>query len=279
MFAFPCNDADDWTKKQAAPFPTSMDDSPLDFSQFGSIALVVGTAVFFAGGAVKGVLGLGLPLVAVPILASAMDPKIAVAMMSVPVLTSNIWLVFKGGRFVATIARFWPLTLALGVFTLLSAQLFVEIDTATASLILGLAVTAFCVLQVFPITMTVSKSAERWLNPGVGALSGLMGGISNFFGPPLFAYLVALRLQKDAFVAAVTLFFIVGGVPLYGSLAWHGVLTLKVLFASTIATIVVMLGVAFGTRLRRVVQQRTFERILIGVLFLIGLNLMRRGLA
>lgn len=251
----------------------------MDFSQFGLAALAVGAAAFFAGGAVKGVLGLGLPLVAVPVLASAMDPKLAIAMMSVPVLTSNIWLVFKGGRFRETVRRFWPLMLSLALLTALSAQLLVEIDAATASLLLGFAVVGFCVLQVFPVKLAVSKRAERWLNPGIGAVSGLMGGISNFFGPPVIAYLVALRLEKDAFVSAVTLFFVVGGVPLYGSLAWHGVLSEKVLIASSIAAVIVMAGVAFGAQLRRLVRQETFERALIGVLFLIGLNLIWRGFA
>lgn len=251
----------------------------MDFSQFGLAALAVGAAAFFAGGAVKGVLGLGLPLVAVPVLASAMDPKLAIAMMSVPVLTSNIWLVFKGGRFRETVRRFWPLMLSLALWTALSAQLLVEIDAATASLLLGFAVVGFCVLQVFPVKLAVSKRAERWLNPGIGAVSGLMGGISNFFGPPVIAYLVALRLEKDAFVSAVTLFFVIGGVPLYGSLAWHGVLSEKVLIASSIAAVIVMAGVAFGAQLRRLVRQETFERALIGVLFVIGLNLIWRGFA
>lgn len=251
----------------------------MDFSQFGLAALAVGAAAFFAGGTVKGVIGLGLPLVAVPVLASAMDPKVAVAMMTVPVLSSNAWLVLRGGRCRATLRRFWPLILTLAGFTLLSAQLFVEIDAATASLLLGLAVVGFCAMQLFPIKVEVSKRAERWLNPGIGAVAGLMGGISNFFGPPVMAYLIALRLEKDTFVAAVTLFFIVGGVPLYGSLAWHGVLSEKVLIASSIAAIIVLAGVAFGTKLRRFVRQETFERFLIGGLFLIGLNLIRRGFA
>ena len=233
--------------------------------------------MFFAGGTVKGVIGLGLPLVAVPVLASAMDPKVAVAMMTVPVLSSNAWLVLRGGRLRATVRRFWPLILTLAGFTLLSAQFLVEIDAATASLLLGLAVTGFCVMQLFPIHQRVSKRAERWLSPGMGAVAGLMGGISNFFGPPLVGYLITLRLDKDTFVAAITLFFIFGGVPLYGSLAWHGVLTAQVLAASAIAAVIVFAGVAFGARLRRVVRQQTFERILIGVLFLIGLNLIRRG--
>jgi len=250
----------------------------LDFSQFGSAALAIGALAFFAGGTVKGAIGLGLPLVAVPVLASAMDPKVAVAMMTVPVLSSNIWLVFQGGRFSATLRRFWVLMLTLAVFTVFSAQLLVEIEAATASLLLGLAVIAFCVMQLFPINTQVSKRAERWLNPFVGAVTGLMGGISNFFGPPLIGYLIALRLEKDAFVAAISLFFIIGGVPLYGSLAWHGVLTVKVLTASAVAAVIVLIGVAFGARLRRVVRPDTFQKILLGVLFVIGLNLVRRGL-
>lgn len=63
-----------------------IDALPLDPSIIALAALV-----FFLGGIIKGALGFGLPLFAVPILALVMPLISAITMMGVPVLISNIY--------------------------------------------------------------------------------------------------------------------------------------------------------------------------------------------
>lgn len=240
--------------------------------------LIFGAATFFVGGAVKGIAGFGLPLVAVPILANVVDPKIVIALMAVPVLASNLWLSVRGGHLGEMLRRFWPLLVTLVLFTVLGAQLLAWIDPGTASLLLGVAVLLFCASQIIPAVGKVPPRWERWLNPVVGGVAGLVGGISNFFGPVLIAYLIALRLPKDAFVASLTLFFVVSAIPLYGTLAVGGILDGGVLLASMAATVVVFIGVAVGARLRGIIPEDAFRKALFVILALIALNLIRRGL-
>ncbi len=143
---------------------------------------------------------------------------------------------------------------------------------------LGLIVIAFCISQLFPPRFDVPPRAERWLTPGLGAFAGVLGGVSNFFGPPLIAYLIALRLPKDTFVAAIALLFLFGTAPLYASLAVSGVLNGPVLAVSVAAALPNIAGLALGTRLRGRVGQRMFQRLLVAALFLIAVNLIRRSL-
>jgi len=46
---------------------------------------------FVVGGVVKGVLGVGLPLLAVPLLSLLMAPTHAMGLLVMPVLLSNAW--------------------------------------------------------------------------------------------------------------------------------------------------------------------------------------------
>lgn len=252
---------------------------PFDLSQYGVGVLAVCAAAFFAGGTVKGTIGLGMPLVTVPIVASFVDPKLAISLMVVPVMITNVWLVYKGGMLRDVMRRFWTLVATMMVFTWVGAQLLVGIDASTVSLLLGTVVIVFCVTQLLPVKATVPPRAERWLNPGVGTVTGLMGGISNFFGPPLIIYLTALRLPKDMFVATIAAFFLLSSVPFYGSLIYHDILTWPVAISSAIAAVIATVGVTFGGLLRRRVSQEVFERILLAALVVIGINLIRRGLA
>ncbi|MDH3233991.1 MAG: sulfite exporter TauE/SafE family protein [Alphaproteobacteria bacterium] len=250
----------------------------LGFAQFGVFALALGALAFMLGGLVKGVIGLGLPMVAVPVLATVMDPKIAVALTTVPVLTSNIWIVGTSGRLRELLARYWTMLLALALFSLLGAQFFVKMDAPIASFVVGIGIVLVCIAQAFPIKAKVNARHEVWMGPVTGALAGLGGGITNFFAPLLVAYMLALRVEKDLFVFSMSLFFIVGGTPLFGSLAMYRILDLDVLAVSTAAAVVAIIGLQLGATLRRIIPQATFEKVLLFALFLIGLNLIRRGI-
>ena len=59
-------------------------------------------------GFVKGVLGQGLPTVAVGILAVVMSPGEATALLILPALVTNIWQGYAGPSFGPLMRRLWP---------------------------------------------------------------------------------------------------------------------------------------------------------------------------
>lgn len=242
------------------------------------LSLALGFVAYLLGGAVKGVTGLGLPLMTVPLLATLYEPRVALALMAVPVLVSNVWQAWRERRVAWTVARFWLLLLPMVVCAFAAADTISELGPRTGSLVFGIIVILFCASQLLPARISIPARAERWLSPAVGAVAGVIGGVSNFFGPPLVMYLVALRLPKDAFVGTVAVLFIAGGTPLYLALAVNGVLTLPVAAASAVGVLPVLAGVELGRRVRDRIPQETFHRVLIGLLLVIGLNLIRRGL-
>ncbi|HEU0084947.1 MAG TPA: TSUP family transporter, partial [Bradyrhizobium sp.] len=65
-------------------------------------------AVFLLAGLVKGVLGLGLPTVAMGLLAVSMPPAHAMAIVIVPAIVTNIWQTFVGPYLRDITRRLWP---------------------------------------------------------------------------------------------------------------------------------------------------------------------------
>lgn len=240
-------------------------------------ALLLGLQL--VAGSVKGVLGIGLPLVAVPVLSLVMPVPTAIAVMTLPILVSNLYQGLDRQLVGPTLRRFWPMILTAMATCLVSAQLLVSLDARATYLTLGVIVIAFAAFNLLGERLVVPPRLERPLGPAVGLLAGALGGLSNFFGPPIILYLVSLRLTKDAFVCAVGLSFVAAGLPLWGTLAAEGVLGAAELLASAVFILPVMLGVLLGQRLRRVVPQQTFRRVLLAVLVLMGLSLIRRGLS
>lgn len=249
----------------------------MPFLDLGGLTLALGLMTFLAAGTVKGTLGIGLPLVAVPLLATVLDLPTAVALMVVPVLASNIVQALQGKQKIATFRRFFPLLLTLIPGTIIAAQFLSSVNLRTGSLVLGVIVVLFSLSQLVRFDFEINKTQERYLNPIVGLVAGFLGGLSNLFGPPLIMYLVTLKLEKDDFVTTIGLLFVIAATTFYATLATVGILSVENAAGSLVAAIPVMAGVFIGSRLRDRIHQKTFERVLMVVLIVVGLNLIRRG--
>src|SRR3546814_11061857 len=71
--------------------------------------LVLAALMFLLAGFVKGVIGMGLPTVAMGLLSLAMAPAQAAALMVAPSLVTNLWLMFAGPGLMPLLRRFWPM--------------------------------------------------------------------------------------------------------------------------------------------------------------------------
>jgi len=79
--------------------------------------LIFIAAAFLLAGFVKGVIGLGLPPVSMGLLAVAMPPAQALAIVIAPAILTNIWQTFAGPYLRHIMRRLWPLVLGLAIGT------------------------------------------------------------------------------------------------------------------------------------------------------------------
>jgi hypothetical protein len=98
----------------------------------GAIALV-----FLFAGAVKGVIGLGLPTISMGLLTLAMPPAAAASVLIVPSLVTNIWQLFTGPPLRAVVKRFGSLAAGIVVGTLWSVLPPLSSDSPFAQPALG----------------------------------------------------------------------------------------------------------------------------------------------
>lgn len=241
------------------------------------VVLAVAGGVF-AGGLVKGTTGLGLPMVAVPIMTLGIGVPTAVALMTFPILMSNIWQGVQGGRWKTILRRFWPM-LAVQPFGMIAgAAVLARADPRILVGVLGGIIVVFVILVRFQPDWHLSAQAERIAAPLVGLLSGLIGGLSSFFGLPIAMFLFMLRLEKDDFVAAVGVTYSVGATVLILTFTAFGLLGPQLYLWSILAVPVVLGGMWLGQRLRRMLNPEAFRTAVLAILFIAGLNLIRRSI-
>ena len=234
-------------------------------------------AVLALGGAIKGVTGIGLPLVAVSGVASVSDVQTAVALIILPIVATNLWQALRAGRPGVMLRRFWPVLLPMTLGLWWSTGMVVASAARTLNLILGATVVVFSIVYAISPRLRVPRPAEQWSGGLVGALSGVIGGFSTVFGPPISMYLLALDLKKEEFIQAVGILFFSGSVPLMVFYWMHGVLRPDNVGWSALACLPVFLGLAVGQWVRGRVDQETFRKVLLVMLFVVGLNLLRRA--
>ena len=101
--------------------------------------LIFVTATFVFAGFVKGVIGLGLPTIAVGILGVVMAPAQAAALLVVPNLVTNGWQIATGPKLLSTLRRLWPMLATICLGTWAGAGLLQQQKDGSATLWLGAA--------------------------------------------------------------------------------------------------------------------------------------------
>jgi uncharacterized protein len=236
---------------------------------------------FFAlvcGGFIKGALAVGTPLLTVPMMAQVLPPQMAIAIMAIPVVVANIWQFAQAERSTEVVARFWPTFIAILIGSWFGVKILATIDESTLMFLVGIAVIVFAILQGSRFRLHLTEPMVKPAGVLFGGASGLIGGVSSFFGPMLITYLISIRgLSKNQFVSSISFLYVSAVVPWTLTLFYFGVLDERLLVYSCFATLPVTLGLLLGQRIRNFISEARFRYMIIAVLIVSGLSMLWRA--
>lgn len=237
-------------------------------------------AVAIVAGVVKGAVGFAMPLIMISGLAIVTTPEIAVASLILPIVFSNVLQVMKAGLGNAweAVSDFRIYIGIVCVMILISAQFLTMVPTGTMYLLLGIPVVGLSAIQLFGVRFHIPPERRGVFSVIAGLFSGTMGGMAGTWGPPTVLYLVAVETPKVKQIAAQGVIYGLGSVMLLLGHLQSGVLNSQTAPLSAFLIIPGTIGMWIGFRLQDRIDQRTFVRATLVVLFVAGLNLIRRGL-
>jgi uncharacterized protein len=244
--------------------------------------LALGAAVFTLAGFVKGVIGMGLPTVAMGLLSVAMPPAQAAALLVVPSLVTNLWQIAGPGwwalmRRLATMLAGVCIGIAAGAGWLTEQEQGQGGGAGRITAALGVALLAYALLGLLKVKLQVNPAHERWLSPLVGLATGLVTAASGVFVIPAVAYLNALGLEKEDLVRALGISFLVSTIALAVSLRSGGALEMGNAMGSLLALLPALAGMALGQWVRLRVQPDLFKKIFFSGLLALGSYLVLRS--
>jgi uncharacterized membrane protein YfcA len=250
----------------------------MDFLLSTDTVLIIAAcaAAILFGGIVKGTLGVGLPLFAVPLMSLMIGSTQAIALVAVPVLASNIWQAWQEASWKASFQRFWPLMLTQAIMTVIAVHWTLSFSVKQLNMLVAFAVILAVVSMMFKPSFTIPADKERWTGALVGTLSGMLGGVSSLMGPIMISYMLALKMRRDEFVGAVSVIYLNAAWPLYLAMFSFGRMEVIDLGYSVLALVPMAIGLTTGQKLRHRLSEDSFRKILLGFLTFIAVLLVIR---
>lgn len=240
----------------------------------GDVPWALFALAFVLGGIVKGALGVGLPLVAIPLLSLGIPAPTAIALLVIPVLSSNLWQAIEGGRLVSSLRRFGGLIAAQVLATVLMVRMTLALSAEQINAMMAGAVLLSVTLMALRPTLRIAPSRERIVGTGIGLLSGLLGGVSSLTGPVIITYLMALKLDRETFIGSISIIYLAGALPLYGAMLYFGSMDAAKFSLSALALLPMGLGLMAGKALRHRLDENRFRRLLLAFLTLLAALLL-----
>jgi uncharacterized protein len=236
-------------------------------SELGSAVFIA--AVFLLAGAVKGVLGLGLPTIGMGLLSIVMPPAQAAGILVIPALVTNIWQVASGPALPALVRRLGWLIVASVIGTFSTVGFLTTSSGSTATGALGAVLAAYGIYGLVGARLEIRPRWERWLSPLVGLVTGVLNGATGVFVIPTAPYLASLRMDKEELVQSLGINAFVCPLALAAALIVHGQLRMEVAGSWVLALLFSLAGMYVGQRVRRRAAEQVFRRgFFIGLLAL-----------
>jgi len=241
-----------------------------------SITAAVVCSLIVAG-LLKGIIGVGMPVVALPLLSLFIDVKSAVMLLSMPLIFSNVPQALEGGKTGRCLVQLMPVLLGMIPGLFLGVRVLLTLDANVAEIIAGVVV-----MGIGGVTLLAPKLrlASRLVLPtGItfGFFGGILGAIAAMPGPLVFIFLLAKGLRGQAFTKEASLYLVVSAGLLAVLLTASRQFNWLDVCVSTAAMLPVVLGMYVGQHMRDKIAPETFKKLVLIAVTAAGAELLRHG--
>lgn len=229
--------------------------------------LLVIVSAIALGAFVKGATGSGLPMIAIPVMATFLGVERAVVLMAIPGVVSNTWLLWVHRRRLPD-TRDLPTLIGAGVLGAVAGTwLLKALDPRLLSLVLSGVIVGYVVVFVSRPGFRLRPGLTRYLSAPVGGVAGALQGATGISGPLLSTYLHAYRLERAVYVVSITTLYLVFAVAQVFSMTGLGLYSAGRLRDSLLA-LLPMAVLPLGNRVARRLSRKAFDYTVLTVLLL-----------
>ncbi|MEM9716388.1 MAG: sulfite exporter TauE/SafE family protein [Pseudomonadota bacterium] len=239
---------------------------------------ILTASLMLAGGIMKGVVGIGLPAFLIGTMSLFLEPRDVILIILFPIMLTNIRQGLIGEPLADVFVRYRILALVSAIVIFGVAFFAGQVPTNILLIVVGAAVTFFGVSSLLG---GVPRLPDAYVSVGqtvTGIVSGILGGLTAIWGPPIAMYLMARDVSKAEFVQVTGMLFSVGAIFMGLGVFIAGEMTWRSAFQSALMLPIVFGGMFIGEAIRDRLNRDLFYKLVLIGFFLIGLNLIRKGI-
>jgi uncharacterized protein len=241
--------------------------------------IMVVIAILFAAGMTKGVIGIGLPIVAVPLLSMIVTVPNAVAIVAIPLLLTNLSQACRGEAIPLVLKGLWPILGGTAAGLIGGVYLLTSLSPTVLKPVVGIALIAVAALMLVAPKVKCPDRFAPVVGPFVGVGGGVLGGLAGQPGPIVFLYLLSRGISGNRFVQYSSMYIALTSVALTLALSRVGAIGVDGATVSVICTMPILLGMWIGQRVREVVSAGLFRKLVLGMIILGGVSMVEPALS
>ncbi len=249
--------------------------SILCFEPAGIMAAVVCSLI--VAGLLKGVIGVGMPIVALPLLSLFIDIKSATMLLSMPLIFSNLPQALEGGKTGQCVLQLTPVLTGLIPGLFLGVRILLALDPNVAKIIAGLVLIAVAGVTLLAPKLQLPSRLVLPAGIAFGFFGGILGGVAAMAGPLVFIFLLARGLHGKTFTKEASLYLVISSGLLAFFLTASRQFNWLDVLVSTAAMLPVALGMVAGQHLRDRIAPETFRKLVLIAVIAAGADLLRHG--
>ena len=234
------------------------------------------SAIAIAGG-VKGVFGIGFPTTAIALSSILIDARLAVTLVTLPILSTNTLQIFFGPNPADIFRRYWKLLALMMPIALVVAYLSTEVPTTILTVIIALMIIAFALVSMTQWAPRIPKRLDGPAQLTTGAVSGVVAGLTLLWAPPMMVYLLSRQVDRKELIGVLGLTLGVGTLPVLVGYVANGNLTGSTLTLSALLVPVAVIPQVLGELVGRRIAPQRFRGYLLWMFLIFGFVLLARG--
>ncbi len=230
--------------------------------------------IFFAGGIVKGLIGVGLPTVTLTFLSFVFDIKEAISIILIPVIITNLYQMINGKYLKQIINDTKVFQISALIFIFPGFYFLLIFKSNTVLIILALILIYNSALGLIKYEIKFKNFKSNYYQLSIGSLTGIVTGITGIYTMPFIFLIQSLKYKKNKIIQLMGLTFFIFSSAQFLLFSLSDLINTKVLILSSVACVPIFLGVYLGTHLRENISETLFKLLFNIMLIFMGFLLI-----
>jgi uncharacterized membrane protein YfcA len=216
------------------------------------------------------VVGFGFPIITLIILTLTIGLLDALAIIVIPTIVTNVWQGLSGPYLKDIASRMGLYIVVSAAFIWLTSAYLTVVDIKWPTAMLGGALFIFALSRLLNVRLSVPPRWERPLSVPLGAVNGMLTGMTGSFMVPSVLFMQAMGFQRDMLVQAMGVFFAISTLTLALSLGRNDLISMEHLRLSLFALVPSIFGLNIGRWIRLRINEERFQQVFLVSVLLLG---------